>query len=281
MDVYSIITLYDEGVYMFEQPSILLLIIQYLCPIKTESNHNIFEKIGSGSTSNTYKIQKRLSLTEYVLKKFHNECNFFSPIKEYSILHTLKSKYIQNFHCFYKSEGNNLGLILDFSVFSLDQLSYYQINRKEVFKSIVTSVNNAHEKGIAHGDLKPQNIYLDSYNGPAKIGDWGLAIYSEMEEKESKFVKIISTIPYRAPEIREKTYYYKGIYEKADVWSLGIILLQMCQKTLQFPVKMDFAKCESLDEKNLLKQMLDINPKTRISAKNILKHRYFQSKSST
>lgn len=276
MDIYSVVILHDEGTYMFNQQSISLLIIQYLCPIQIIQECNIIEKLGYGSTADTYKVHKDTSLTEYVLKNFYDACNFFSPIKEYAILNILQSKNVQNFHNFYKNHDSiNFGLILDYSPFILGEISYYQINRKEIFKSIVTCVNNAHEKGIAHRDLKPENIYLESYTGSIKIGDWGMASYSE--ENETKFVKIITTIPYRAPEIRDGYYYYKGIYEKADVWSLGIIFLQMCHRSRKFPVDMDINKCALADERSLIKQMLDTNPRTRITTKNILRHRYFQT----
>ena len=82
--------------------------------------------------------------------------------------------------------------------------------------SLCSAINYLHRKGYVHRDLKPENICLDS-RGHIKLIDFGTA---RKFTKGKKLRQIIGTPFYMAPEIfTEKKY-----NEKADMWSLGIIM---------------------------------------------------------
>ncbi len=93
---------------------------------------------------------------------------------------------------------------------------------------------HVHGLSIVHRDLKPENIFIDS-DGDVRIGDFGLARPGDYRTASSatkparevfgSFTKDIGTASYVAPEVRSAG---NGKYnEKADMYSLGVILLEM------------------------------------------------------
>ena len=92
-----------------------------------------------------------------------------------------------------------------------------------------------HAASIVHRDLKPENIFIDS-DGDVRIGDFGLARPGDYRtiinnprtatrEVFGSFTKDVGTASYVAPEVRSAG---NGRYnEKADIYSLGVILLEM------------------------------------------------------
>jgi serine/threonine protein kinase len=96
---------------------------------------------------------------------------------------------------------------------------------KRLFRQIALGICYLHNQGISHGDIKPDNIVL-TREGDAKIIDFGYCRECLMCSDSEK----AGTIKYAAPELLRS-----GIYntEKADVWSLGILLFVMA--TGSFP----------------------------------------------
>ncbi|XP_015183399.1 PREDICTED: eukaryotic translation initiation factor 2-alpha kinase 4 isoform X2 [Polistes dominula] len=122
-----------------------------------------------------------------------------------------------------------------------------------LFREIVEGLAHIHQQGMIHRDLKPVNIFLDS-NDHVKIGDFGLAtsnILSSLaqtadNDKETdrldkdsfydgdevrSLTGDVGTALYAAPELSGRT--SKPTYnQKVDIYSLGIILFEMCYKPL-------------------------------------------------
>ena len=83
-----------------------------------------------------------------------------------------------------------------------------------------------------HRDLKPQNIILDqkSENAVLKLADFGLAKYAKNKDGgyeddfgDDEMNTVCGTPVYWAPEIGERA----GYNDKADLWSIGVIFLEM------------------------------------------------------
>jgi serine/threonine-protein kinase len=86
---------------------------------------------------------------------------------------------------------------------------------------VAEGLEAAHREGVIHRDLKSQNIILDNTNR-IKIIDFGLARTAHMEGMTATGL-IMGTPEYMAPEQVSG----KKIDERADIYSLGIILYEM------------------------------------------------------
>ena len=98
-----------------------------------------------------------------------------------------------------------------------------------IFSQIARGLAYAHSKGIMHRDLKPANILFDS-TGDAYLTDFGLAKWIEGSPALTQTGKIIGTPTYMAPE------QLRGdpADQRADIYSMGIILYQMVTGELPF-----------------------------------------------
>ena len=101
---------------------------------------------------------------------------------------------------------------------------------------MLSGLVHIHNASIVHRDLKPENIFIDHKNN-VRIGDFGLARPGDLEQPlakatdpeqlSTKFTRSIGTALYVAPEVRSAST-SKGNYDqKADMYSLGIILFEM------------------------------------------------------
>ena len=93
---------------------------------------------------------------------------------------------------------------------------------------ILHAIQHAHDKGIVHRDIKPQNIILLS-NGSIKVTDFGIARFSRSETKTIS-EQAIGTVHYIAPEQAKG----EATDEKADIYSLGVVLYEMLSGRVPF-----------------------------------------------
>ena len=99
-------------------------------------------------------------------------------------------------------------------------------------KQLIEAFAYIHGCNIAHHDIKPANILLDSH-GNLKISDFGLSkSYDASHQDPSSDFK--GTMPFMAPEVIRRIPYDPF---KADVWSLGITLYNMATSELPFQSK--------------------------------------------
>jgi serine/threonine protein kinase len=97
---------------------------------------------------------------------------------------------------------------------------------KRIFRAIAKGVSYLHSQGVSHGDLKPDNIALTK-NGGVKLIDFGYCKQTTIGFDHDKS----GTVKYASPELLRR-----GVYntQKADAWSLGILLFVMATKTLPY-----------------------------------------------
>uniref|UniRef100_A0A671R9P8 calcium/calmodulin-dependent protein kinase n=1 Tax=Sinocyclocheilus anshuiensis TaxID=1608454 RepID=A0A671R9P8_9TELE len=154
-----------------------------------------------------------------------------------------------------------------------------------VIFQILEAVLHCHQMGVVHRDLKPENLLLASKckNAAVKLADFGLAI--EVQGDQQAWFGFAGTPGYLSPEVLRKEAYGKPV----DIWACGVILYILLvgyppfwdedQHKLYQQIKAgayDFPSPEwdtvTPEAKNLINQMLTINPAKRITAQEALKH---------
>lgn len=157
---------------------------------------------------------------------------------------------------------------------------------RKYFHQLICGIHYCHSQGIAHRDLKPENLLLDS-SGTLKISDFGLSnIQRGTGGNGNTMLQTVCGTPnYVAPEVL-KEQGYDGL--KADIWSCGVVLFVMLAGYLPFDdenVNALFTKIErgefrmprniSPESKDLLSQMMTVDPNRRITLDQIIIHPWF------
>ena len=119
---------------------------------------------------------------------------------------------------------------------------------------ILQALQHAHEKGIVHRDIKPQNIML-LQDGSIKVTDFGIARISNNETR-TMTSKTIGSVHYIAPEQARG-----GVIDgKADIYSVGVMLYEML--TGQLPFEADNAVSVAIMQmQNEPKPLRELNDK--------------------
>lgn len=155
---------------------------------------------------------------------------------------------------------------------------------RRYFQQLINAVDYCHSRGVYHRDLKPENLLLDSY-GNLKVSDFGLSALSQQVQEDGLLHTTCGTPNYVAPEVLNDRGYDGAM---ADVWSCGVILFVLLAGYLPFddPNLMNlYKKIEAADftcppwlsfsARKFIAQILDPNPKTRITIPEILKDEWF------
>lgn len=139
----------------------------------------------------------------------------------------------------------------------------------EWFCQLLIAIKDIHDKKIIHRDIKSQNVFLTK-GGLVKIGDFGVSTQTNTCANT-----IVGTPFYLSPEIINGAKYDS----KTDIWSLGVLLYELC--CLDYPFKVPnnslaalalkilkgkyspLPKTYSPDLAKLLASMMNVNSKAR------------------
>lgn len=156
-----------------------------------------------------------------------------------------------------------------------------------IIQQILQAVSYFHDLNVVHRDIKPENVLIDKeLNNTLKIIDFGTSI--QIKENEL-LTNTHGTSYYIAPEVLNKKY-----NKKCDVWSVGVIMYILLSgkppfdgandqeitdnvKIGTFHMKDKIWKDISQDAKSLIKAMLTFDPSQRVSAREALKHKWFEN----
>lgn len=291
----------------------------------TKLPNEVYEKIGyigEGSYGTVIKV-KPIYLNEERAMKVINKSNLFFNVSEkdvYSEIKILKSLDHPNIIKIYEFFSDSINYYMVNEYFEEGDL-YNKIEKishlservvKNVMKQIFSAVSYLHSKGIIHGDLKLENILIDSsaysninesfkkyYSTSSstdnkkhseffdiKLIDFGC---SKFFTKESKYSGVVGSSFYCAPEVVNSQY-----DEKSDLWSCGVIMYVLLSGKTPFCGFDDIELTENIQKgefdfnyeeftnvsesaKELITLLLNKNQKKRISARQALKHTWFTS----
>lgn len=99
----------------------------------------------------------------------------------------------------------------------------------DVSLNICSAIEHAHKNKIIHRDIKPQNILMDE-DGSVKVADFGIARAVTSATITMAGNDVMGSVHYFSPEQARGGY----VDEKSDLYSLGVVLYEMCTGTVPF-----------------------------------------------
>ena len=277
-----------------------------------EKYHKI-QELGYGGYAKVYRVQNNITKEVFACKelvktqisdpdKFSKEINILSKCDHPNI--------IKLYEVFEDSRYFDLimeqcigGSLLDKLIEKIDEegKAYSESEAANIFKQIMLGINYCHNQGIAHRDLKLENILFLSKNknSTVKIIDFGLSHITK--KKLVQYItgknfenfgmeSIVGTPQYISPEVLQGNY-----NQKCDIWSAGVILYAMLGGHFPFKgktnseiykniqkINFEFPKEDwkliSKEVKDLINHMLCKESK-RYSAEQVLNHSWLSKMS--
>lgn len=249
--------------------------------------------IGQGSFSLVYKGRNKETGNMVAIKKINLTFNKdFSKNRiehEIKIMKSLDHPHIVKFYDAIYDQYNNINLIMEFcQKGDLASFLNHKPLKEKYAKDLMTQIKDAvqylYQKNIMHRDIKPQNILLTN-NKTIKLTDFGFAKSFKSNEKKLSHTICGSPI-YMAPEIIKSNCYN----EKADLWSLGVILyemivgvppykannhLELIRKINHNPIYLPSSILISSHCRSLINELLQKNPDDRIDYPYLFNHPWF------
>ncbi|XP_026066602.1 calcium/calmodulin-dependent protein kinase type II subunit beta-like isoform X19 [Carassius auratus] len=256
--------------------------------------YQLYEELGKGAFSVVRRCVKLSTGQEYAAKIINTKKlsarDHQKLEREARICRLLKHPNIVRLHDSISEEGFHyllFDLVTGGELFEdiVAREYYSEADASHCIQQILEAVLHCHQMGVVHRDLKPENLLLASKckNAAVKLADFGLAI--EVQGDQQAWFGFAGTPGYLSPEVLRKEAYGKPV----DIWACGVILYILLvgyppfwdedQHKLYQQIKAgayDFPSPEwdtvTPEAKNLINQMLTINPSKRITAQEALKH---------
>ncbi|KAI8342579.1 kinase-like domain-containing protein, partial [Chlamydoabsidia padenii] len=232
-----------------------------------------------------------------VIKKKDAVSKIAKVEREIQILKSLRHPHIVKLIEVVETD-THIGIVLEYASggelfeYVLSHRSLDEDTAKNLFAQLISSVNHMHGKGIAHRDLKLENLlFLDSQQTHLVVSDFG---FSNNDKKD--FLSTCCGSPtYAAPELIYPSNGYRG--EAADIWSCGVILYCMICGYLPFDDDPDnieganilqlyrYIRSRSLsfpgfvsdDAQDLIRHMLQPDPVYRCTINFVINHPWLNS----
>ncbi|MFO3715940.1 Stk1 family PASTA domain-containing Ser/Thr kinase [Anaerococcus cruorum] len=207
-----------------------------------DDRYQIIEQIGVGGMAKVYKAKDKL-LDRFVaikilkdqyaeddefLKKFNNEAQSAAKLSHINIVNVfdIGEDLYQGERIHYIVMEYVEGQTLKDLIVKEGRLSNHDII--DYSTQIAQALKTAHNAGIIHRDIKPQNILIDNY-GLLKVTDFGIARVSS-NATITYTSSILGTVHYISPEQAKG----KIVDDKSDLYSLGAVMYEMATGRVPF-----------------------------------------------
>ena len=212
-----------------------------------KGNFTILSIIGNGTFGVVYRAKEEKSGEIYAIKRVFQDKKYKN--RELEILKELNHPNVINLkHYFYtkgekeEKEGKEpqifLNCVMDYFPQTLSRIlsvNYQSRKQLDLFIAklyayqMLLSLRYLHSKGIAHRDIKPQNILVNPKTNKIKLCDFGSA--KKLEQGQKSIAYICSRF-YRAPELIFGATDYTN---QIDVWSMGCVISELVLGRPMFP----------------------------------------------
>src|SRR5215210_2606064 len=202
--------------------------------------YEVEELVGVGGMSSVYRAHDRLLGRMVALKVLHQQ-------------YTEDADYVERFRREARSVASlshpNIVTVIDrgehegrpFIVFEyvdgenlkkqIERLGPAPVDEAlELGLQIARGLSFAHQNGLVHRDVKPQNVLLNG-DGQAKVTDFGIARSLDVQHGMTQTGTVLGTSDYIAPEQAQG----ERVDEHSDVYSLGVVLYELLTGEVPFP----------------------------------------------
>ena len=197
-----------------------------------DGRYRVNSRIGHGGMAEVYEatdiINKNLVALKFIkedvmknsvnIKRFENEALIAASLNHPNIVKvynhgTLKGvPYMANEFI----KGQNLKDVLDF------RGPLPLVEALDIMLQLTDALAFAHQHGIIHRDVKPENIYVMS-DGTIKLGDFGIAQAEGIDSSFTKTNEIIGSVHYMAPEIAKG----EPATARSDIYAAGVLFFEL------------------------------------------------------
>lgn len=175
----------------------------------------------------------------------------------------------------------------DLLSFLLENGRCHELLAKKIFLQILEIIYYLHSQGIVHGDIKAENIIINTETYECKLIDFGMSTKNGSELRKG----FLGTPIYMAPELLDKNFENTNHY-KSDIWSLGVLLYAILHNFYPFDaenitkqnyhkklMKCQYIKYRGISQEayDLLGKLINTNPSERISLEEIFDHQWFKT----
>lgn len=261
------------------------------------AEYTVEKCLGAGSFGEILLVSKALDPgRQYVIKKIEKEK---MKMVEVEVGELLQHQHIVKFYEHFQDQHYHY-LVLEF-VPGVDMFTWMEFRNfepisekitRKIFRDVCSAIQYCHHRGVAHRDLKLENILIDPTTYRVKLIDFGLSSFEK--EDSAGCVDVCGSLDYIAPEVLEEQP-YSG--KKSDMWSLGVILFSLlfCNFPFSSEERMDallppegqsrkphppleFPKRASVSSgaKDLCRKMLDMDPDSRFTIDEVMQHPWLQ-----
>lgn len=224
------------------------------------------------------KKVKYVNIEKHALNRLSNRLGIIS------LYFTFQDKESLYFVLDYASNGELLSLIKKYGTLSEDCTRYFGAQ-------ILDAIRYMHDNGVIHRDIKPENILLDD-KLRIQITDFGTARLLEKKNDQDEDYPLdvraksfVGTAEYVSPELLENKYCGKP----GDIWAFGCILYQMIAGKPPFKATNEYLTFQKITKlqyafsagfpmvlRDLIKQVLVLQPSRRANVSTIRNHYFFQ-----
>ena len=258
-----------------------------------KSDFEFLKELGVGSFGQVYLVKHKKTKATYAIKSIdkmddqnlEEKANFSREVEiMYKLNHPnivkLYGHFEDNTYCYFIMQ-----YIPKRSVYELIPKPGKKPNFQliaSVMKDLISAVYYLHNMKpiIIHRDIKPENILLDE-NSRAYLTDFGWSNYVQSFKRRTT---VCGTPLYLPPEMVNEL----GHDEKADIWCIGVLLFELCTGKVPFDgrdletvkaniLRLNISWPRDIDPevKDLISQILRLNPQSRLSIEEILSHSFF------
>jgi len=202
--------------------------------------YEVEEQVGAGGMSSVYRAHDRLLERKVALKVMHQH-------------YVDDPEYVERFRREARSVASishpNVVTVIDRGEWDGRQFIVFEYVEGENLKQMIErrgpapvatalelaiqvgqALSFAHQQGLVHRDVKPQNVLLNG-DGRAKVTDFGIARSLNVQQGTTQTGTVLGTSDYIAPEQAQGQH----VDEQTDIYSLGVVLFELLTASVPFP----------------------------------------------